>query len=384
MQPPTDGPRAGFTTAQVQYLVENSSSFDVDMGMELLADDLTMSVEEDISDDLFGAPSVQRNSLANMHASLTMSTSRPLNWGRSIVRPYMVFTGPISAVGPIASMRFNLGAYYADTPEGVFDEEPATYDVTGYDILSVLDDPIGDAYSIDAGAVYLDQIEEILTVRGVSQYVIDREAAARVVTSPLVYAMEDNATWLGVVNDLLAAVGYAGIWSDWNGTLRCQAYRTPSERSPEWYFTSDVANTLLTQRRRIQHDFYDAPNRWVFYRSSNTDSGQPVDGAGRWEYVNETIGETSVEARGGRVKTKVVGIDAADQESLMAAGQSVIDADMSIPTTIPIETAPFPLAWHFDRFVVSDPHLGAALQVMATSWSLSLDGSDMKWEWTSL
>jgi hypothetical protein len=382
MQPPTDGPRAGFTTAQVQYLVENSSSFDVDMGMELLTG-LDLTVDVDISEDV-SAIQIQRNSLANLHASMTMSTVRLLNWGSSLVRPYITFTGQTAAGSALSTMRFYQGVYFTDTPETDLSEIPPKYDVTGYDVLSILDDAVGDAYSVDTGVSPLDTVEAILLNRGVTRYSIDPDARGSVLSSPLVWTMEDNITWLRVVNALLATVGYAGIWSDWNGVLQCKTYISPADRSPEWVMTSDVANTLLTQRRRIQHDYYDAPNRWVFYRTNNTEDAAPIDGAGRWEYINDFRGETSVEARGGRTITKVLGVEAVDQASLIRAGQSVIDADMSIPTTIPIETAPFPMAWHFDKINVSDPILGASLDVLATSWSLNLDGSDMGWEWTRI
>ncbi len=381
MQPPTDGPRAGFTAAEVAYLIENSSSFDTDMGVELLTG-LDLTVEQDISEGVFAA-SVSRNSLANLHASLTMSTSLPLSWGSSIVRPYMTFTGQTSP-STAATMRFYLGAYYVDTPETDLSETPPVYDVTGYDVLSILDDAVGDAYAIDTGESYLATIESILQNRGVTRYQIDQDAADRVVSSPIVYTMEDNITWLRIVNDLLAGVGYAGIWSDWNGALRCHLYQPPAERSPEWVMTADVGKTLLTQRRRIQHDYYDAPNRWVFYRTNNTEDSAPVDGNGRYEYVNQTYGETSVEARGGRVITKMVGLEAADHFSMVRAGFAVVSADLAVPTTIPIETAPFPLAWHFDKITVSDPAFGAALDVQATSWKLALDGSDMAWEWSRI
>lgn len=381
MQPLTDGPRSGFTPVQVRYLIENSSSFDVDMGVELLTG-LDLLLDEDISPDV-SEVSVSRNNLANLHATMSMSIARPLNWGRSLIRPYMTLTGQTSLTSGLSSMRFYLGAYYTDTPEGDLSETPTKYDVTGYDVLSILDDAIGDAYSIDVGLSPLDTVETILINRGVTNYIIDPDARASVLSSPIVYTMEDNITWLRVVNDLLAAVGYAGVWSDWNGALRAHVYQSPSVRSPEWFMTSAVTNTLLTQRRRIQHDYYNAPNRWVFYRTNNTEGSAPVDGNGRWEYINQTNGETSVEARG-RTLTKVEGIEATDQASLIRAGQAVIDADLSIPTTVPIETAPFPLAWHFDKLKVSDPVLGASIDVMATSWSLSLDGSDTQWEWTLL
>jgi hypothetical protein len=382
MQPPTDGPRAGFTAAQVAYLIENSPSFNTDMGLQLI--DMDGNILDDFS-EFMSECTVGRSNFATLHGTCTLSLDAALDWGNTIVRPYMTFTGPISSTATaLTTMVFYLGAYFVDTPEEDMQAEPPTWDATGYDVLSILDDYIGDDYHVDTGVAYLARVEQILLERGVTRYVIDQDASARILASPKVYSLDENPTWLQVVNDLLAGVGYSGIWSDWNGALRCHAYTAPLFRPPEWYLTADVANTLLTQRRKRSRDFYDAPNRWVFYQSNVTET-QPVDGNGRYEYINEDRGETSVEARGGRTITKTPeGVDVADQASLEAYAQRVIAADMQIPTKVSIDTAPFPLVWHFDKYAVSDPQLGAAVDVVGQSWSLNLNGSDMAHEWSIL
>jgi hypothetical protein len=378
----TDGPRAGFTPAQVAYLIKNAPSVTTDYGVELLNPDL--SVDRDIS-EFVTACTVSRSNYANLHGSATFTMSQPLNWGNSLVRPYFLMTGPTSSTTHATStMRFNMGVFYTDTPEEDLSEVPSTFDVTGYDILSILDDPVGDSYTVDINVSPLARVEEILLARGVTQYQIAQDQASVLLTSPMVWTVDENATWLTTVNRLLAYVGYQGIWSDWNGVLRAQTYTSPTDRPTEWVMSADVSDTILTQRRRRRRDFYDAPNRWVFYRANNTDDVAPVDGAGRYEFINANVGDTSVEGRGGRTITKVESVDVADQFSLVTAAQRTIDADMQIPTKFVIETAPFPLAWHFDKYTVVDPDLGAALDVMGSSWSLNLDGADMQHEWTSV
>jgi hypothetical protein len=121
----------------------------------------------------------------------------------------------------------------------------------------------------------------------------------------------------------------------------------------------------------------------VFYRNTSTETDQPSNDNGfRYEYTNQSNGDTSVDRRGGRVISKVVGVDASDNLAVIQQAQQTIDADMLVPLVVSIETAPFPLAWHMDRIQVSDAQLGVALQVLASSWSLNLDGSDMSWSWT--
>jgi hypothetical protein len=384
VQPPTDGPRAGFTTAQVEYLIENASSYDVGMGLELLDGLDTMQVQDDLSDWLTAA-TVGRSNYATIHGSATFSLDTPLSWGNSIVRPYMTLTGPISSLATsLTTMKFYQGAYFVDAPEEDLAQDPPTWDVTGYDVLSILDDPIGDDFSIDKGVLYLAFAEQILIDRGITQYHIDQGQAAAVAASPKVWALDENPTWLEVVNYCLGAVGYQGIWTDWNGAFQLREYLSPTDRSPEWLLTADVANTLLTQRRKRSRDYYDAPNRWVFYQSNVTEE-QPVDGDGRYEYVNQYVGETSVEARGGRTITRPPeGVDVADHASLVQYAKRVIDADILIPTKVSIDVAPLPLIWHMDRYSVSDPALGAAVEVLGASWTANLDGSDVTHEWSVL
>lgn len=383
MQPLTDGPRAGFTTAQVQYLIENTSSFDTDFGLQVLDDLSTLNVVDDLQDALT-ACTVSRNSFATIHGAATFTLDTALDWGRTIVRPYMTITGPTSAAAVSnTTMQFYLGCYYADSPEEDLSESATSVDCTGYDVLSVLDDPIGDDFSIDVGILYLAQVEEILIARGVTSYHIDQDAAAAACVSPKVYTLDSGTTWLTVINDCLAAIGYQGIWTDWNGSFQVRDYTTPSLRAPEYWLTADISNTLLTQRKKRQRDYYPVPNRWVFYQQNQTEV-QPVDGAGRYEFINTSTGPTSVEAVG-RVKSAAPeGVDVADQASLVAYAQRVIDADMLVPTKFVIETAPFPLAWHMDRYVVTDPAFGAQVDVLGATWSLNLDGSDMQHEWSEV
>lgn len=380
MQPYNDGPRAAYTLTQVAYLIEQAAELVVTPGLELLTG-LDLNLSADISDIML-AGSVSRDCYAMIHGSATFTLDQPLDWGSSLVRPYMTLTGQTSPTSALTTMKFYQGVFFTDSPSTDTGQMPYTHDVTGYDILSILDDAVGDDLTIDVGVDPLDQVEEILTSRGVRVYSIDRDAAGSLITSPIVYAMSDNVTWLTVVNDLLAYVGYQGIWTDWNGVFRAQVYHTPADRGSEWLLTADIADTLITQRRKISKDFYNAPNRWVFYRSNNTDSTQPTDGAGRFEYVNQYVGETSVEARGGRILSKVVGVDAVDQNALVSRAQITIDADTQIPTAFEVEIAPLPLAWHFDKYTVNDPALGPLQDVLGSKWALNLDGADSAHSWT--
>lgn len=356
-------------------LIVNPASLIFGKGCELT--DLSLRPGEDISADLESA-SVSRSAYATLHGTCKLGIARELDWGAAIVRPYITFTDGVS------KGRINLGAYFTNVPAREAEEEPVVYDTQCVDILEILRDAVGDSYSVPAGVSYLDAVQTILDSRGVQFPIVDYTAAASVLPTARVWPFDDRVTWLSIVNDLLASIGYQGIFSDWDGHLVVQPYVTPRSRPSEWQYTNSPTQGLLARKRSIHRDFTDAPNRWVFYQTNNSGGPAPVDGAGIYSFVNEFIGDTSAAARG-RVITRVVGLDVADHDALVRAAQITIDADMQVPQYIKAETFPVPFHWHFDRMTVDDPRLGPRMEVVGTSWTLNLAPTNtMVHEWTVL
>ncbi|WP_435589571.1 hypothetical protein [Micromonospora aurantiaca (nom. illeg.)] len=380
MQPLTAAPRDHLTEAQVRWLIQDSPAVETAHGCELV--DQNLEVIDDISDDVDGdSASVARRSYNAVHGAARLTISRDLDWGTAIIRPYMVLTdGVISA-------RFNLGAYYTALPRQSTGQNLPAHDVTGYDILDRLNDKTGTSYAVDAGVEVLTAVETILTDRGYTRYILDPSAAGKTLPSAYVSPLDDNKTWLNIVNDLLALVAYQGMWSDWNGYLRGEPYQRPADRTVEWVYDLDPATSIISPERTYTLDTYEAPNRWVAIRNNDIDGATPVEGNGIFTFENLTSGPTSIEARGGRTITRPVRFSAADQAALEAQAWLAIDADMRIPQTITHTTGPNPLHWHFDKITLDDPAaggLGPWADVLATGWMLPLGGGDMDHEWQVL
>ncbi|MGW5556845.1 hypothetical protein ACWER9_06435 [Micromonospora sp. NPDC003944] len=373
MQALTGSPREHLAAAQVEALIVDSPAVTVGYGAELV--DQSLTVLADISEDLLGG-SVSRNAYADLHGTTQLIIARDLDWGRAIVRPHMVLSDGVTTA------RFNLGAYFTKTPKRDLSRAPATFDVAGVDVLDVLVDPVGQTYAVDAGVGYLAAVEDILIQRGFVQYIIDPTAASTTLPTAKVWQFDDRTSWLTVVNDLLAAVGYAGIWSDWDGRPRCHPYQPPLERSVEWTYEADGGRSMIAPERTVEQDYYQAPNRWVFYQRNNVEQA-PVEGNGMYTYINQSTGPASVDARG-RVISRVEGLDAADHAALIRQAQELIDADMRMPSTYSGTTALNPLHWHFDRLFVIDGAAGPPLDVLGTQWTLPLTGRRMTHEWQVL
>lgn len=379
MQNPTEDPRTAFTTAQIVDLIQGnsytSSTLIVGKGLQLI--DQGLNVLDDISQYLASGSQITRDAFAELHASCTLNLSTELDWGAAIVRPYTTLSNGVNTA------TFYMGAYYLSVPIRLFTTEPPVFSVTGFDILNMLDDPVGDAFTVPAGTLYTDAIENILQTRGYTMYNIDRTNTATLPANR-VWAFDEQLTWLKIVNDMIAAIGYQGVWSDWNGMLQVRPYDSPLLRTPEWTYTFDSTTSIMSPVRQMDMDYYAAPNRWVFYQNNIGDGAAPVEGAGKYTFINQSAGNTSVDARGGRIISKVVGLDAADQPSLIAAATITIDADKSVTQTWEQNTSPNPLHWHFDRLVVTDPQLGSAVDMQSVYWIYDMDGADQQHKWQVL
>jgi hypothetical protein len=359
------------TAARVVELIRDTTSVRFSGGCELLTG-LDLGLAEDFTDDL-DTGSVSRGSFANLHATAELTVTRELPFASAIVRPYLRLTDGVDTA------RFNLGAYFTSTPARDVSRTPVSYSVQCYDLLSILDDPVGDSYAVAEGTSYLEAIESILESRGVVRFLIDQTAADKVLPTDRTWMFADNVTWLLIVNDLLSSIGYQGIWTDWDGFMRCENYVRPKLRGFEWTYDTGLQTSMLGDRSS-ERDFYSIPNRWVFYQQNRPDSA-PVEGDGIYTFVNESEGDTSVDGRGRQI-TKVTAVDAADHASLVSRAQITIDADMLVSLKIKATTFPNPLNWHFDVVRVEDDMIGPAFNALVTQWTLPLDGGDMTQEWT--
>jgi hypothetical protein len=376
--------RDGLTTEQVTALLL-SDNLSVTAGCELLTP--TLTVREDISADLEGGR-IERAVFATIHGTCTLNLARALSWGIDHVRPYMTLSdGSVTA-------RFNCGVYVLTTPERVVGSSPETYSVQGYDRVMLLQRQVGAAYTVTAGTTYRTAILNTFTAAGLTGVLIEGSAADSTLptarTWPLVANNEADpdqtttpATWLRVINDLLRAINFRGVWADENGLFRCEPYRDPDSRPVEFTFDADSVKTIVGEQRTLIEDMWATPNRWVF-RQTNRAVGAPVatEGDGIYTVVNQTDGPTSINARG-LTWTSVVDYEAASQAALVGLGNRRVKADRRLTSQLKVTVGPFPCAGHADVYAYRDSAVGNRT-VQAVRWSYDLSGSDVQMEWEAV
>lgn len=341
-------------------------SMEVAAGLDLL--DSGNRFVADISDDLLGG-SISRDNYAAVHGAARLQILRELAWGRDRVRPWMTVTDGID------SARFNLGVFVMTTPELKRGEEPATFDVQGYDLLHLLQDGPGDTYVTTSGTTYLQAARDVVAASGIGTTVqMDGTLGNTPLPKSMVWALDESggASWLTIINDLLAAINYVGVWADEDGVLRSGPFAPVESRPTDWVLdTSDDSTNIVGDDRTLKMDVWGAPNWWKFVRSRM--DTRPVVGDGVYLPAVNANPAQPESTRVGRIVRKVVFLDAADRSVLEAQGDRIVAEDLAVARTFDLAVDPLPCMGHRDVFRLRDA--GTDDKVEAASWDLNLDGS---------
>jgi hypothetical protein len=376
MQRLNGSPREHLTDAQVTALLQ-ASNVEVDFGADLL--DTNLAYLSDISEDLAGG-SVDWALHNRIHRTCRLQMSRSLRWGVDLVRPWMTLSdGAVTA-------KFYTGVFSLTTPDRVIGETPELYEVDGFDRLYLLDRQVGADYTVASGTTYRQALLDVFAAAGLSGAVIDGSAADDTLpadkTWPLV--AEDTGdpdqtdtpvTFLRLANDLCRAISFRSVWCDEQGRFRCQSYQSPTVRATEFVLDADDINlTVLGEDRQLAEDVWKVPNRWTFRR---TNGGTGVEGDG--VYTVDLSDTTNGDWLGRKlVWTSVVDYEAASQAKLVDLGDRRVEQDRNVSRMIEVGTGPLPIAGHADVLAYRDAAVGNH-KVQARSWTLPLDGSDMRW-----
>jgi len=356
------------TTAQTVTLLESEHLF-VDAGLELLdADDVLI---QDITSDLIAdGSSVSRGIYNTIHGTCRLRISRELQWGWQRLRPFL-----LASSDDVTYYRFNLGVFLPATPERMVGESPVVYDVDGFDKLDVLNAPIGSSISVASGAAIVDAVESLISGAGEAKVNID--PSAEVTTSDRVYSLTEDWTTLTVCNDLLASIGYQALWADRDGWFRSTPYVSPADRATVWTYDADSASSTVGESRSSVQDYYRAANRIVAINDDPTND-VPVVGDGIYTVSNQSDGLTSIDARGGRIITRIVRGSYASQAALETAATEALDTEKRVANYVTLSVAPNPTHRHFDVVRLIDSALPVDGRFIVTDWELPLSGEDMR------
>lgn len=359
MQPLTGGPRGGLTEDQVRGVLQ-ADDVDISAGAEVVhpSGDVV-----DVSEDVQSL-TVESGSFRTVHRTCQVRLGRPLDWPAVRLAPHVTVSDGDTDV------KVELGRYLLETPQQEAGRSPPQFEVDGYGLLQALNYPLLADVEVSADTPYLSAARE--TVHGVlpgAQVSFAEEASAPSTATPRLWTTDRTNKTVTVVNDLLAAVNYRGLWADWRGVFRSGPYQPPSQRPAEWtYDTADANTTVLAAR--LSKDTFHVPNWWTF-RLDDPSTDQAV----LYVRENRSDGPTSFEGRGNRWVPDVRPLDVADRATLEAVGDRIVDETKRLQRQVEVSVQPNPLHWHFDVVNFVDDDLGVSGRWQVTDWSLDVDDS---------
>lgn len=321
------------------------------------------------------ACTIEHGGFRNIHRIITIELDKELDWGRQRIKPYLTVEG----AGWVDTLP--LGVFCLTAPVRTGGLRPPQWSVNGFDKMYLIDQPLALPVSYPTGSPILANVRELLSLRGIQVDRISNDRASDVLSQVHSWGVEQNFTYLQVINDLLAMVGYRGLRLDPDGFPESGPHPSARSRNITWrYDAGSPTTTVYLSGREHVDDYTDRPNRWVFW-ANNIDADQPpIEGDGLYIVDNHTEGSSSQQARGGLVITRAEGIEAITQADLEANGQRLVDEDMMSSATVRLTTSINPYHDHQDILEVIDRDLGIAGTFEETVWSMDIFARTMTHE----
>jgi len=398
MQPLNYPPRADIDPTALRALIQGQSALQIGYGA--VGYDKNFIAVGDISQYMTVGSTIHSDITSTIHRTCNLNIDSDVadKWDylSGYIKPYQTFTDPLTGL----SAQFNLGMYTLTTPDDDISVRPSTLQFSGYDLIYLLQQPIGDTYEVPKGVDPAQAAAEAIALAAPGATVLATPSTSLTATQ-LTWAFDASqpATWYDVVNSLLAAIGYRQVWVDWDGAFRIEPFVDPAQAQYEWTFDLNSPVNIISTDRTRQSDLFDVPNWWRFVFENLPDT--PVEGTTQLTYVdNDPTNPGSYANRGRYVRyieavagtvnaddTETYDYSALQQYAMRTVSDSLVPGEVFALTS-----QPFPLAWHLDIIQYFDPNLADILpaqstsrRILATQWEMALDGlTDMSWTWQTV
>lgn len=367
MQSTVDSLRADLTTQEVIDIIQ-ANVLEYDFGLELL--DANDEVIEDISEDFAGG-TIAHDMQNLIHGTARLTIAREINWYNQRVLPYCILDDGVSQA------RFNLGVYLPVTPRRITQEQK--WEVECYDKLLTLSVPYGSPYQLLRSANIIDTVESLIEQAGETSYDIDLTAREEIAITTRTWDVNNETTYLSIINDLLLSIGYKPLWVDQDGVFRSGPQELLDSRESEWSYSTADPYTTVYEDITQEIDFFDVPNKFRFYRNDPLQT-LPVEGDGIYTVTNQSDGNTSIDSRG-RTILKTYQLEVNSQAALIVQGDKIVEMERQLSRTINLSTSINPLHLHDDCVDITDSDLDEeGTLYLVDKWELDLNNGRMTLE----
>lgn len=268
-------------------------------------------------------------------------------------------------------VEWALGVFILSTPPRSTDNiGNIIRSVEAYDLLQTLiDDKVRDRYTINQGTNYIAAVKSLLDSAGLTT----QNLTATNKTLPAARDWSPGTTKLQMINDLLTAINYRGLYMDEDGVAIAQPYVSPEFRASEYTYRDDEQSVIFPEMNQGL-DLFNVPNCWVLV-VSESDRPPLVS-----TYINENPSSpTSTVNRGRTIVDYRENEEAADQQALDDKAQRLAFEASQIFEEVEFSTAIMPVHSQADVFTLEYTKLGISAKYSETAWSFDLKaGAQMK------
>lgn len=198
--------------------------------------------------------------------------------------------------------------------------------------LLIIDrDGLIDGVTYPAGTPIVDTVVDLIRSTGETRIAATPTDAA--LSSPMTFDAGESK--LTVINKLLEAAAYWGLWVDTSGVFRVEAWTAPKDRQPAWDFVAGAVNLARPDWSREQN-LSDVPNR-VVCRTRGDDETPGIVGVAE----NASGNAFSIANRG--VVQRTYDVEADSQAAANALAAMYLENAMSPVLKVSVEHAVVPL-----------------------------------------
>lgn len=320
----------------------------------------------DLDNVLAGSISNDYTAEIKRTAKFSISDDNSINYLSQRIRPWAGIMMPDGNF-----MEWPMGVFLLTSPKrNVNISGTIVRDVEAYDQTMVLiDDTVTSRYYVGPDVQYTAAVSEILAnTMGIGGYSIV-ESNTRTVSA---LEWEPGTPKFKIIDDLLTAINYEGLWFDSFGTARAAPYIAPIDRAADFTYQTDNLSTILPDAT-VDVDYYKVPNRWVLIVSS------PDQPALRAEIQNNNPFSPTSTINRGRIVTKVItGVVAPNQGVLNSIAERYRDEDGQLFETVEFKTGLMPVHENGDVYDFAYFDLSVAGRFLELSWDVDLvQGAEM-------
>ena len=286
----------------------------------------------ELKEVLSGSVSVSATTQLRTSASLEIAdTGQGINFASERVRIDATVNG----------YTWPLGVFLYSSPKRSYTDAQTTISVELLGKLAILSESCTQyPYSVPANTAVVPLVKSLIEAQGETNIIAtDKQKSLR---SAMVW--DAGTSYLKIINDLLDAINYWGLYTDGSGAFCITPYTLPEDRGISWMFV-EGANCIHTAEWTREQDILGVPNQVVLVGNAAGGGGDNEDkhvltGIARNENPDSPY---SYQSRGRWITHTETGIEADSTGTLFAKAQRKLQ-ELSAPVgKIDIKNAPLAL-----------------------------------------